>query len=330
MLKTQEEVVEKEGVGIIVGRFHVSALTKGHTDLFDSVIARHQKVLCIIGLAPIKATKINPLDFEARRRMIAEQYPDMIIFYIKDQPDDTTWSRNLDDIISDNIPPASNATLYGSRDSCLSYYSGRYNTKELLQQSYVSGTKDRSNISYEAGNSEDFRKGVIWATQNQYDTAFCTVDIAIINKDVIEGGPQLLLGRKENEKKFRFIGGFIDPRKTENSRNNRRDDVFQHNARREVYEETGYNMEIGTIQHIGSYLMDDWRYRSEKSKIITSFYFAYYEQGRPEPTDDIYELKWFSLREFVCDKYVKENLEVVHYELMQELIKRAKIEKLFK
>lgn len=327
MLKTKEEVVEKEGVGVIVGRFHVSELTQGHCDLFDSVIARHQKVLCLIGLAPIKATKNNPLDYEARRRMIVEKYPNLIIYYIKDHPSNETWSRNLDNIISDHIPPGARATLYGSRDSFISFYSGKHETKELQQQSYVSGTKDRTNIAYEAGNSVDFRKGAIWATQNQYDTAFCTTDVAVINKDVIEGGPQILLGRKENEKRFRFLGGFLDPT---TGRNERGDDVFQFNARREVYEETGHNMEIGTLHHVGSYFVDDWRYRSEKSKIITTLYYTYYVMGRPEPSDDIYELKWFPLRAFINDLYVNEHLEPVHHHLMEALIKEVKAVGLFK
>lgn len=328
MLKTKEETVaEKQGVGVIVARFQVSDLTEGHCSLIDSVIARHQKVLCIIGLSAIRATKSNPLDFEARRRMVQDKYPNIIVRYIKDHPSNEAWSRNLDSIISENIPPAANAVLYGSRDSFITYYSGRYVTKELQQESYISGTKDRNNIAYEAGNSEDFRKGVIWATQNQYDTAFPTVDVAVIKKDVIEGGPLLLLGRKENEEKFRFIGGFIDPHCGDNSRG---DDVFQFNARREVMEETGHNMEVGTINHIGSYFIDDWRYRAEKSKIITNFYFTYYVFGRPEPSDDIYELKWFPLRSFINEGYMKENLEKVHHQLMEVLMNRAKAEGLFK
>ena len=52
--------------------------------------------------------------------------------------------------------------------------------------------------------------------------------------------------------------------------------------------------------------------------------------GRPEPSDDIYELKWFSLRAFINETFVEENLEVVHHELMAALMKRAKAEQLFK
>lgn len=327
MLKTMEEVVEKKDVGVLVGRFQVSSLTKGHCDLFDSVINRHQKVLCIIGLSAIKATKSNPLDFEARRRMIQELYPNIQIFYIKDHPSNDIWSRNLDTLISEHLPPGVKVTLYGSRDSFISYYKGRFITKELQQESYTSGTKDRTNISFTAGDSEDFRKGVIWATQNQYDTAFCTVDIAIINKDVIGGGPQILLGRKENESKYRFIGGFIDPHCGEN---NLGDDVFQSNARREAYEETGHGIEIGNMEYVGSYFVDDWRYRSEKSKIITTLYYSFFLWGRPVPSDDIYELKWFPLGHFINEFYMSDNLEPVHHKLMSELLKKMTDINLFK
>lgn len=326
MLNTKEEVAERDGVGVLVGRFQVSNLTDGHKELFESVIQRHQKTLCIIGLAPIRATKNNPLDFESRRKMIQDIYPNIQIFYITDRPSNEDWSRALDKIISDNIPPGAKATLYGSRDSFINYYSGKYTTKVFQQKSYTSGTKDRTNLAFNTVNSEDFRKGVIWATQNQYPTAFSTVDIAIINKDVIEGGPQLLLGRKENEDKFRLIGGFIDPPKKDPGGN----DVFKQNAKRETMEETGGSMEIGELHHIGSYFIDDWRYRNEESKIITTLFYTYYKFGRPVPSDDIFELRWFQLSHFINDEYLKENIVEVHQKLIIELIKKAKGEKLIK
>jgi bifunctional NMN adenylyltransferase/nudix hydrolase len=313
MLKSKDEIVERDGVGVIVGRFQVSELTEGHRMLFDSVIARHLKTVCVIGLSPLRATKQNPLDFEARRRMLSEEYPDLHIVYAGDQPEDDAWSRKLDRTISSAVPPESVVTLYGSRDSFIKYYSGRYNTKELEQESFTSGSRDRTNVAHAAVNGKDFRKGVIWATQNQYDTAFTAVDAAILRPSIDSGGTQILLGRKENETKYRFIGGFIDPRFDTGA-----GDFMEQNAKREVQEETG--IETDDYKYIGSFIVDDWRYRSEKSKIASMFFKCTYVFGTPKPDDDIHELRWFNLHHFTNEDFLADNLVETHNALMRRLL----------
>ena len=138
MLKTAAENHTIDGVGVIVGRFQVSELTEGHKELIQSVIDRHKHTVCVVGLSQIKATKNNPLDFESRRKMLHEEFPDLTIVYIKDTKDDKQWSKNLDEVISTHVPPTSKVSLYGSRDSFISYYTGKYDTIELIQESYVS------------------------------------------------------------------------------------------------------------------------------------------------------------------------------------------------
>jgi bifunctional NMN adenylyltransferase/nudix hydrolase len=46
---------------------------------------------------------------------------------------------------------------------------------------------------------------------------------------------------------------------------------------------------------VGSYLVDDWRYRHEIDKIMTTVFVAYYMFGAIQPDDDIEELRWFPL-----------------------------------
>jgi bifunctional NMN adenylyltransferase/nudix hydrolase len=316
MLREKGTKVEKEGVGVIVGRFQVSKLTQGHKDLFDSVIERHLKTICVIGLSALRATKQNPLDFESRRRMLAEDYPDLQVVYNMDHPDDVDWSRNLDKVIAGAVPPDSKVTLYGSRGSFIQFYHGRYKTTELEQESFTSGTKDRQNTAHVSGNSEDFRKGAIWATQNQYDTAFVAVDIAILKRGDTEGGIKILLGRKDNERKYRFIGGFLDPRFDEGD-----GEFFERNAKRETYEETG--LEVGNLKYVGGFVVDDWRYRSERSKIASMLFTADYLFGAPKPDDDIFELRWFPLHHFVNEGFLAENLVETHVPLMKRVLART-------
>ncbi len=313
MLKTAEESFVVEGTGVIVGRFQCSELTEGHRTLFDSVIARHNKVICLIGLSAIKSSKNNPLDFEARRKMLVEEYPEIQVFYIKDHPSNEAWSKSLDEIVSTHIPPNTVVKLYGSRDSFIKYYSGKFETKELLQESFTSGTEDRENNAFAALNTKDFRKGVIWATQNQYDSVYPAVDIAIIDKGTksFEDEPdRLLLARKPMETKYRFVGGFVDPRGTGGQAN-----FLEANARREVCEET--HLETGNYQYVDSFLVDDWRYRGERSKIATTLFTCDYTFGKPTPDDDICELRFFKISKDIMSEIVDE-----HKPLMISLLKK--------
>jgi bifunctional NMN adenylyltransferase/nudix hydrolase len=307
MLKTAQEDFKVEGVGVIVGRFQASELTDGHKELYDSVIARHQKTICVIGLSPVRATKNNPLDYESRRKMILESYPNITIVYLKDNPSDEAWSKNLDENISMQTPPGAKVTLYGSRDSFITYYRGRHQTKELVQKSFVSGTADRIRNSYDIVNTKEFRQGVIWATQNQYDSCMPTVDIAVVDRP----NNQILLGRKPNSKEYRFVGGFVDP-SMEGSKNQ----YLERNAKRELNEET--HLETGKLEYVGSFQVNDWRYRSEVNKIVTTLFKTDYVFGKPTPDDDIAELKWFSLtkKENIFSKLVEE-----HKPLMNEFLK---------
>jgi hypothetical protein len=64
-------------------------------------------------------------------------------------------------------------------------------------------------------------------------------------------------------------------------------------ARREVVEETHF--EISAFEYIGSNLVDEWRYRNEIDKVMTTVFLARYMYGAIQPDDNIEELKWYLL-----------------------------------
>jgi bifunctional NMN adenylyltransferase/nudix hydrolase len=286
MLQTKEEEIVIGGIGALVGRFQVPELHDGHKELLNTVKSRHDKVIVLLGLSPLKASKNNPLNFQARKKMIEDFDPEIECHYIEDQPSDQDWSNTLDSILSKHVPFDEKVILYGCRDSFMSHYHGKHDTKELLSRSVISGTEVRRRAKLNISDSKDFRKGVIWATGNQYPTAYPTVDVAILD----EAGENVLLGKKRNQDKLVFIGGFVDPSKSGSN-------ALEKNARREVMEETG--IEVSTPEYVGSFFVEDWRYRSEKDNIITTFFKAKHVYGRPEPADDIYELKWVKLEDLV-------------------------------
>lgn len=289
-MKTQAEVVSAD-VGIIVGRFQTHELHEAHIDLIQTVCNRHDKVILFLGLSPLKFTRNNPLDFETRKQMVLERFPRITILYIKDCYDDEVWSKRLDEQISDNLGASQSVVLYGGRDSFIKCYTGKYQTVELVPESYISASELRKTISRSVMNDAKFRAGIIHATANQFTNAIPTVDIAIFSGDY----KKILLGRKEGEKKYRFIGGFAEAES----------DNFEYDAKREVAEETG--LEIGNLQYVGSKKINDWRYRKESSKIKTLLFVATVIYGAAKAGDDICEVRWFDYNVIVDPKsYVVE------------------------
>ncbi|HLP52719.1 MAG TPA: NUDIX domain-containing protein [Chitinophagales bacterium] len=280
-------------IGIIVGRFQVNELHPGHCELINDVASRHKRVLVFLGVAPALVTRSNPLDFITRKEMLLQTFPNITVLSLPDTPSDMDWSRELDSRIREACPVGS-VVLYGSRDSFIRYYSGHFETVELPAYQNTSGSEVRLNISREIKASPDFRAGVIFAAYNQYPKVYPTVDVAIVK------GTEVLLGRKPNQNKFRFIGGFTDPA----------DNNYEEAAAREAEEETCVT--IANVKYAGSAKIDDWRYRSEEDKIITHFFTAEYKDGEAEAKDDIAELKWFNSNALSPNDIVAEHHVLLH------------------
>lgn len=288
-------------VGTIVGRFQVPSLHSEHVRLIEHVCSKHQKVIIFLGLAPTLGTMNNPLDFESRKQMILEKFPEVNVLYIKDTKFDDAWSKKLDEQIRD-VAPKSDVTLYGSRDSFIKHYTGKFPTLELEAESFISGSEIRRQVSSVVKKTADFRAGVIWSAYNRYPVCYPTVDIAIFNED----HTKILLGRKAVDgDKYRFVGGFAEPG----------DSTFEATAKREVMEETG--IEVGDMVYIGSHKVDDWRYRGEVDKIKTLFFETVYLYGAPKGNDDIVEARWFPFTAELEDQLVNG-----HKPLFQMLLKK--------
>lgn len=276
-----QPALEQYDVGVLVGRFQVHELHEAHRDLIRHVCEQHEKVIIFLGVAPLPFSTSNPLDFESRKQMILSEFPEVNVLYIKDHPSDRMWSKKLDDQIADLVLPGQSAVIYGGRDSFIAHYSGANPTRELLQETFVSGTEVRRSIARSsARNSADFRAGVIMASLNRFPTAYQCVDVAILTSDK----QKLLLGRKSTDQLLRFPGGFSDPTSPD----------LESDARREAYEETG--VEVAQLRYVGSTLVEDWRYDAEPDCIKTALFVGTYVHGRPNPSDDLdAEVRWVDL-----------------------------------
>ncbi|PZR37934.1 MAG: NUDIX hydrolase [Azospira oryzae] len=292
-------------IGVIIARFQSPYLHEGHKSLIESVRGAHNKIVIVLGISPILGSRRNPLDFPTREKMIKKEYPDLVVLPLSDHPLDTRWSQNLDDLLR-NTFVGSKFILYGSRDSFISYYSGQYDTQELPESGDYNSTVIRQKISDKVMDSESFRVGVIYAYSNTYLKVYPTVDIALFRHSKKE----ILLGRKNIDNKWRLLGGFSDPT----------DDSYEMAAARELREECG-PVETTPMHYEASLRVNDWRYRREEDKIITTLFSTDYTGGEVKGSDDIAEVKWFTLKE-LSEMLENKSIAEEHYPQLDVLMKR--------
>ncbi|KKR48218.1 MAG: NUDIX hydrolase [Candidatus Magasanikbacteria bacterium GW2011_GWC2_40_17] len=264
--------------GVVVCRFQVPQLHKGHLHLLNTVKKECGKILVAVGVSPGGASRNDPMDFKTRAVMLKSQFPDAIVVEIRDRSSDEAWSADLDRIIEDCFPNHE-VTLFGSRDSFLPSYKGRHSQKYIHPEALVpTGTQLRKKISSQVIDSEEFRAGVIYAaTKQSFPTSFQTVDVAI--RHSLER--KVLVGRKTGEANWRFPGGFVDPG----------DSNLEMSAKREIREEVG-DIEIGNLKYLSSIRVDDYRYKKSAHKIMTALFSAIYVFGLIRAGDDLAEVKW--------------------------------------
>lgn len=272
---------ETKKVGVIVGRFQTDKLTEGHLWLFDHVKAKgNAHMALILGIPPqdVRLTKRNPLPYQVRKALIENQVPGTFstIKYVVDVNDPEKWSAALDaqvDSIVDMLGVES-AVLYGSRHSFIDTYRGKYECEELQSPIVCTASKARIDIANTPEGNQAFARGIIYAVQNNWTQVFPTIDCAIaMDKELTK----FVFAKKAGEKLLRFVGGFVDWN----------DKSLEAAAVREAKEETG--LTCHALDYVCSSQVDDWRYRGEKEKILTTMFLLLAEGGVPEAADDIAE-----------------------------------------
>ena len=290
---------------VIIARFQTPYLHEGHQQLISKVKENHSKLIILLGVSPLVGSRKNPYDYYTREKMIKKDYPDIIVLPVSDNPSDKIWSDSMDGLLK-SVFPGEHFVLYGSRDSFIPYYSGRYETVELPEHGDYNATELRKQYADKVFDSNDFRAGILYALYNQYTKVYPTVDIALFRNNKTE----LLLGKKAINNKWRFVGGFADPE----------DAGYESAAKRELTEECG-ELETTEMSYETSRKINDWRYRSEADKIITLFFSCDHISGTPSPQDDIAELDWIKLTDLpqlVADGLTSDE----HLELFNLIIKK--------
>lgn len=312
--KTLEAVTPEGNVGVIIGRFQAPDMHEGHRGIFDTVIRNHKKVLVLICSKPdVLSTRKNPMDYFTRMKMIQADYPDVALLPLRDMQSDHDWSDVVDSKVAEMFGGHESAVLYGSRDAFIPGYHGRYPTVKLAASVNVSATEAREAASNEVRAHSEFRRGVVYDAHNKHAAVIPTVDIAVITEQwvVFKGETpegrmikQIALGRKKTDPKglWRLPGGFVDPR---------HDSTFEEAALRELKEEMGISLNVTDMEYVGSHKIDDWRYRDEVDKIVTTLFTTQRLWGPLTPGDDLDEAQWFSLYDFDTSILVEEHKPLI-------------------
>jgi bifunctional NMN adenylyltransferase/nudix hydrolase len=291
--------------GVIIARFQTPYLHEGHHQLIKYVKEKHNRVIAVLGITPVKGSPRNPLDFFTRERMVKASYPDLYIIPLADMRSDKAWSEKLDHLLRETFP-TEHFVLYGSRDSFIPYYHGHFEVEELPSFGSYSATDLREQISDQVMGTEDFRSGIIYAAYNVYPKVYATVDIGLFRNNNTE----LLLGFRNAEGLWRLPGGFTDPT----------DENFEAAAYRELCEECG-PLEVSPMTYCASFRISDWRYRKEQDQIISTLFKCELLSGEPSGSDDLDEVTFHPI-EHIKTLISQNEIVPEHLPLLNRLLQR--------
>jgi len=284
-------------LGVVVARFQVPSLHRGHIHLLNEAAKDSDILLVILGHKINQPDIKNPLSLKVRQAMVRQVLTSsgsgrqFLLGDVEDSPvSNEAWSIALDKHIQEHVDALESdhkekieVCLYGSRDSFIKYYHGNYAHTTISEIEAVSGTEVRKKILSlkEDELTNEQREGMVYAFRGIYPVGMSVVDVLLYKKEA--GVTSVLLGRKKREVSYRLIGGFFDVGT---------DESLEDAASRELQEEVG-DITTKSMQYVTSKKIDDWRYRDNQHKIVSALFVTEYVSGEISPQDDIEEVKWF-------------------------------------
>ena len=196
--------------------------------------------------------------------------------------DNERWSLLLDETINKLMPEGTTHVALFIAKSLADKYVGEY-TPVVMED--IPGLTDVSApVTVKPSTTNDFRQGIMYAEQRAFPLVYSTVDIGIIDRSL----KFVLLGRKQNEKKWRFPGGFVDPT----------DDSKESAWLRELGEEVpnGILSFYSDVEYVCSTIVPDCRYPG-RDKIMTTMFGAIvdFDVDKLEAGDDLVEVQLFGI-----------------------------------
>lgn len=314
-------------VGVVVGRFQVPMLTSAHMSLLEHAADQNDMLIVVVGTTMVRGDLHDPLPFDCVRINIEDRllfnsnHVKLKILKLEDHPSDSTWNRNLDELITQNTSLEDDVTLYGGRDSFLKCYDGKFATANVIIHDDSSGTESRKIwqqktidvLNDEAWMDLDrfaaFNAGIIHGSSLLYPTSYQCVDIlAHVDRK------HIVLIRKPGCKQWQLPGGFVDVA----------DKTLEEAALRELEEETKIR---GTLaKYFTSHRIDDYRYMNRRDKVMTTLFEVpvnLTDVLNMRASDDAEEVDTFILQD-VAETWDKQHILSGHHQMIKEWFKRCK------
>jgi hypothetical protein len=255
----------KYGAGVVVGRFQVSDLTRGHDELLHRVAREHTKVVVLLSVNANLSTVENPLGFESRERMLRDHWRDtigkdndkaLLVAPLPDQPTSILWSEQIDSILDSLLGPITSKTLYGGRDSCLVNYHGKHligdirtDEEQLSDEGFSApGTSEehRFELFDKPPMSETGRAGAIWAMGHQ----FSRINFWIYTAVTVNYGTSVgMLLKEDSLGKLCFPGRVVS----------RGDEIAESVAGDYIEAETGIQLDSQDWKYVVQKRIENWQ-----------------------------------------------------------------------
>lgn len=262
---------------VLIARFQTPSFPGEGRQLINHLLAHYAKVVVVLRVAPVRGSRVNPLDFPVREALLKEAYPALPVLALRDHPSSAVWSEHLEALLAEHFPGEQYMLFIGS-ETTPSPYTGTLPIRVLPFEEKEGPADPCGKDAEDVLPSEAFRRGIRYAFCSTYARVNPTVDVALLD------GGKVLLGKKKERDGWRLPGGFADPA----------DESFEAAAARELREECGA-VQTGAMRYIGSARIDDWRYRTEADKVLTLLFATTLIAGTPQAGDDLAEVEWFDL-----------------------------------
>ena len=233
----------------------------GHMQVIRELFESGKKVFIFLSCDRSFPSKKNPLSFELRKKLleqaiIAEGYGDRHyeIIALRNRRYNDVWVSELEKAIATHLQKpdlgADQVALFHGRDGFGKHYipTGKYPVFEVGEVKGVNATAIRERVLSHNAASGSRSEGAVDQQLRQPDALLFMQVRAVIKNP--EGKIAIVKYASGDERKFRFLGGYVSPTK---------DVSFESGLSRKLSKKFGITSN-DSVSYVGNVAIEDWRH----------------------------------------------------------------------